>query len=102
MSSTQTPAGNFVVKPEGKITAANADEFRKELLSVVENGHVDLTIDLSQVDMLDSKGLAVFIVCHKTVLEKKGSLTIVTDNRDFQDLFHVMRLDRHFTVKTSE
>lgn len=88
--------------PEGKITAVNADDFRKELLKLVQEGQIHLTIDLKQVDIIDSKGLSVFIVCHKTVTEKGGALTVVTDNQDFRDLFHVMRLDEHFTVCGSE
>jgi len=94
--------GMVVVQAEGTITAANAEEFRQNLMELVESGSFDLTIDLNNVDMIDSKGLAVFIVCHKTVSEKGGSLTVVTDNDDLRGLFHVMRLDEHFTVRGSE
>ncbi len=87
-----------LVKPEGKITAATADEFRGELNKLVEAGSIDITIDLANVDMLDSKGLSVFVMCHQTVSAKGGSLTVVTENADFRGLFHVMRLDEHFAV----
>ncbi len=86
------------VIPEGKITASNADEFRQQLLDLFKEGHHNLIINLNKVDMIDSKGLSVFIVCHKTLSEQGGALTVVTDNQDFRDLFHVMRLDEHFTV----
>lgn len=86
------------IYPEGKITAANADEFRQELCTLVNAGETNLTINLEKVDIIDSKGLAVFIVCHKTVSEKGGSLTVVTDNSDLRGLFHIMRLDEHFTI----
>ncbi|MCP4707449.1 MAG: STAS domain-containing protein [Planctomycetes bacterium] len=102
MLETKKMDNTVSVYPEGKITAANVDEFRKGLLELVESGAVDITINLNQVDIIDSKGLSVFIVCHKTVNEKGGSLTVVTDNADFQNLFHVMRLDEHFKIKESE
>jgi anti-sigma B factor antagonist len=102
MVATEVKTDAVVVKPEGKITAANAEQFRKELLSNIESGHKNLVIDLGGVDMIDSKGLAVFIVCHKTLSPQGGQLTVVTDNPDFQGLFHVMRLDEHFVVKGSE
>ncbi len=89
------------VRPSGKITAAGVDEFRKELLELVEGGETELVIDLNDVDILDSKGIAVFIVCHKSLKEKGGDLSIVTDNEDFKGLFRVMRLDEHFTVRGS-
>lgn len=79
MSITEKQENTVVVRPEGKITAANADDFRRELQELVNAGAVNLTIDLSSVDMVDSKGLAVFIVCHKTITEKGGSLTVITE-----------------------
>jgi len=102
MESTGKTIEMTTVKPQGKITAANVNEFRQELLTLIESGSVNLVIDLAGVDMIDSKGLAVFIVCHKTVTAKGGSLTVVTDNNDFLCLFRVMRLDEHFIVRGSE
>ena len=102
MIETEKGNATTVVRPKGIITAANADEFKQELRELVDAGSLNLTIDLDGVDMIDSKGLAVFVVCHQTVSAKGGSLTVVTDNKDLLGLFHVMRLDRHFTVRGSE
>lgn len=99
MIQTEKQTDTMVVKPSGKITAANANEFRDSLHELFEAGHVDLTIDLVDVDMIDSKGLAVFIVCHQALQTKGGSLTVVSDNEDLLGLFRVMRLDQHFTVR---
>ena len=102
MLETKTVDDKVVVRPEGRITASNAEQFRQDLLEIVESGSVHITIDLDKIDILDSKGLAVFIVCNKTVSEKGGSLTVLTDNEDFLGLFRVMRLDEHFTVCESK
>ena len=102
MIYTENNSDTVIVQPNGKITAANVDEFRQELLKHVESGVTDLTINLNNVDIIDSKGLAVFVVCHKTITGKGGKLTVVTDNEDFRNLFHVMRLDEHFVVRKSE
>lgn len=88
----------LVLKPEGKITAANVDEVKQTFLEWIEKGQKDLIVDLSGVDIIDSKGLAVFIVCNKTLSESGGSLTVVTDKQDLLNLFHVMRLDQQFTI----
>ncbi|MBI9017179.1 MAG: STAS domain-containing protein [Phycisphaerae bacterium] len=93
---------NIELNPDGKITAANADEFRQELLELVESGILQITINLNNVDMIDSKGLAVFIVCHKTLAAKGGSLTVISDNEELCNLFHLMRFDEHFAVVKSE
>jgi anti-sigma B factor antagonist len=102
MFATEMKSEIMVIKPEGKITAANAEQFRQELLAIIESGRKNLAVDLNQVDMIDSKGLAVFIVCHKTLSSQGGKLIVITDNPDFQGLFHVMRLDEHFQVRGSE
>ena len=102
MLTTEKTQETMVVYPEGKITAANADEFRQNLLELVQAGETNLTINLEKVDIIDSKGLAVFIICHKTLSEKGGDLTVVTENSDLRGLFHVMRLDEHFTICSSE
>lgn len=101
MLVTEKQTDSLIVKPQGKITAASVDEFRKELNALVEAGETNLTIDLAEVDMIDSKGLAVFIVCHQTLAKKGGNLTVICDNADIRGLFHVMRLDERFTVKES-
>lgn len=98
MLQTETQEDTLVVRPEGRITVTNADQFRQELHELIEAGNSNLTIDLANVDIIDSKGLDVFIVCYKALGEKGGALTVVTDNEDFRKLFHVMRLDEHFTV----
>ncbi|MHC5111141.1 MAG: STAS domain-containing protein [Planctomycetota bacterium] len=98
MSDLKTTDDRTVVKPEGKVTAANANELRKELQSLVSDGHVHLVIDLSHVDMIDSRGLSVFIVCHQSVSEAGGSLSVIGANEDLRGLFRVMRLDEHFSV----
>ncbi len=81
---------------------ANANEFRQELQELVESGTINMTIDLAGVEMIDSKGLAVFVVCHQTLGPKGGSLTVITDDEGLRGLFRVMRLDQHFTVRGSE
>ncbi len=98
MSNTKTQQNSIEIKPVGKITAANADEFRQELLELVESGILNITINLNDVDIIDSKGLAVFIVCHKTLAPKGGSLTVISNNDEFCNLFHLMRFNEHFAV----
>ena len=102
MIQTQKINDTIMVSPQGQLDASCAEEFRQDLLELVQSGENDITIDLKDVDIMDSKGLSVFIVCHKTLAEKGGKLTVVTDNEDFRGLFHVMRLDEQFTVCGSE
>lgn len=100
MTGTETNNA-VVVRPQGRITAVNVDAFRRELQGLIDSGKYHLVIDLADVDLIDSKGLAVFIMCHQSVASRSGSLTVLTSNQDLQGLFRVMRLDRHFTVRSA-
>lgn len=101
MIETIDQEGALVVSPTCDIVASSADALRQELRSLVDAGHHHLVIDLKQVSMLDSKGLAVFVLCHKSLKQVNGTFKVVTDNEDFRQLFHAMRLDQHFEVANS-
>lgn len=98
MSKSGAVIEKALVRPQGAISAANADEFRQELQDLMSQGKTNLEINLSDVDMIDSRALAVFIVCHQALSAKNGTLTVTGANEDLRGLFHVMRLDEHFSV----
>ena len=86
------------VKPGKDITASIAEDFRRDLLKLIEQGVIELTIDLSNVNMIDSVGLGVLIATHNSLENKGGSLAIINASRNIYALFNTMRLDQHFEV----
>jgi anti-anti-sigma factor len=100
MAATQT-AEFVVVRPEQDLVASNLEPFHQTLQDLVKQGKVHLAIDLAKVGIIDSKGLAVFLMCHKSVSAAGGRLVVLTTDADFKHLFHVMRMDQHFTVAES-
>lgn len=89
------------VRPNGMIGRESAEELRAELLYLVEQGVRDVRLELDDVDMIDSQGLAAFLVCHRALQEHGGGLVVVTDSSDFRSLFRVLRLDEHFDVRAA-
>lgn len=98
MTQTGATAEAFVIKPGRDIVISYVETFRRELLNVIEQGHLNLVIDLDGVSMIDSKGLAIFMLCYKTLSAKGGKLTVLTSDQDLRYLFKVMRMDEMFTV----
>lgn len=98
MSRTEQAPQVFVVKPGRNVVASSVEELRRQLQDLIEQGHLQLVIDLEGVDMIDSKGLALFMLCHKSLAARGGTLKVITQNKDFKHLFHLMRMDEHFTV----
>ncbi len=101
MLQTQKLADTMVVRPSGMITLSNAHELQQDLNEIVNSGETNITIDLANVNMIDSKGLSVFVQCYKSLTAIGGTLTVVTDDEDLRGLFSVMHLDRHFAVRTT-
>ncbi|MBP7933726.1 MAG: STAS domain-containing protein [Phycisphaerae bacterium] len=98
MTQTGATAEAFVVKPGRDIVISYVETFRRELLSLIDQGHLNLVIDLDGVSMIDSKGLAIFMLCYKSLSAKGGKLTVLTSDQDLRYLFKVMRMDEMFTV----
>lgn len=98
MLQTEQQSDVLVIRPKQDLVASTLDEFRKQLQTIIDGGQVNLAIDLAEVGIIDSKGLAAFMMCHKSVSALGGKLTVLTTNENFKHLFHVMRLDEHFTL----
>ena len=90
---TQAVKDWTVVKPSGAISGATIDALKTELLDLVEGGVVNVEINLADVDIIDSKGMGLLVVCHQTLTAKDGRLRISGANEDVRGLLKVMRLD---------
>ena len=97
MDATQT-AEFVVVRPDKDLVASNLEPFRQTLQDLVKQNKTQVAIDLAGVGTIDSKGLALFMQCHKSLTAVGGRLIVLTTNADFRHLFHVMRMDEYFTV----
>ncbi len=100
MNQETTASKECIVRPEGPITAARCEEFRQELQDKVDEGFVEIAVNLEAVDFIDSRGLSVFVVCHKTLSKKKkGKIRVFNASDDLKKLFQIMSLDGQFVVE---
>ena len=66
-----------LIAPGRDIVASYAQELRRNLWSLIEEGVTDVTIDLAGVQMIDSIGLGVLITAHNSLKKKQGRLAII-------------------------
>lgn len=101
-AGADAPSAGFTephtVVPDHDLVASHAEAFKQQLRARVEEGHVNLVIDLGRVTIIDSKGLAVLMLCHRSVSSRGGGLTVVTGDPDLRQLLRVTRMDQHMTV----
>lgn len=91
------------IMPTGDITAGAADNFRRLLAALADQGHMKYCFDLKHVEDIDSVGLSILIIFSK-MLDKKGSdkqLVIVNAVKPMIELFHMTRLDKIYKIEIS-
>ena len=68
--------GAWVVTLLGELDLAAVPRIRAETQEALRDGWVDVIVDLSQVDFVDSAGIGVLIGLRKRTLDAGGSLTL--------------------------
>ena len=88
-----------VVRPGIDIVASMAEDFKRELISAINDNPGDFVIDLAGVEMVDSVGIGVIIATHNTLEQVGRSLKVINVSKDVFGLFSTMRLNRRFTIE---
>ncbi len=101
MSEIVKQDNQTIIKPGVDIVASMAEEFKNELLSIINESSGELVIDLQGVEMVDSVGIGVIIASHNTLKQKERQLKIINVAKDVYGLFTTMRLNQRFTVETA-
>lgn len=91
-----------LVSPRGEIDLATQAEFRAVLSDLVVSGQVNLTIDLSGVEFIDSTGLGALIGARRRVHAFNGSLTLRAPSSPVMKVFSVTGLTRVFDIEEPE
>jgi anti-anti-sigma factor len=90
---------NGVFTPGRDIVVSTVDTMKLDMKERIASSEGDFTVDLTGVEMIDSKGLGLLIAAYNT-LEKSGRKFRVTGaGADIVELFRVMRLDRRFSIE---
>lgn len=86
------------VRLGGNIVAANAGELKAELARLLQEGALQLRLDLAGVQLVDSMGLGVLIAAHNSLQKKGQRLEVANACPDVRKLLAAMRLDQHFEI----
>ncbi|MFI3190094.1 hypothetical protein BCS42_02415 [Crenothrix sp. D3] len=89
-----------IVILSGRFIMADADEARKKLKTLIDQGSGKLIIDMEQVTFIDSSACAVLISAFKSIQIKSGRLVLIT-NPVVQSLIELTRLHTIFEIVPS-
>jgi len=99
MSEIKKEGNQTIIRPGTDVVASMAEEFKGELLSMINESSSEVVIDLDGVEMLDSVGIGVIIATHNTLSQSDRKLSIINVAKDIYGLFTTMRLNRRFTIE---
>jgi anti-sigma B factor antagonist len=86
------------VQLDGDLVSTATDRVREELKKVLGEKVTELTLNMSDVTVVDSVGLGLVIALHNSLVKVGGTIKVKNVSRDIMELFRSMRLDRHFSV----
>jgi anti-sigma B factor antagonist len=86
----------------GELDALSAGELRPLLDRVVEEGRRDVTVDLSQLRLVDSSGVGALVSLYKRVRACGGQVQFVNVTAQPLVIFKLLRLDVVFELNQPE
>ena len=99
MKTTQTN-NHFTVCFESisKINVLNSEEIETQLLEIAEHEENILTLDLSNINFIDSSGFHVLLNVYKTSRINNSTLELKNLSVDLIELFKLIELNQYFNI----
>jgi len=92
----RTVNGAQVLAVSGEVDMHNSPALRTELLDLVERRTKAILVDLSDIEYIDSSGVATFVECLREIGTYGGFLGIFGATGAAMDVFEIARLDQVF------
>ncbi len=83
---------------EERIDAHNSGELKEAILRLIEQGEINIIVQLEQVRFIDSSGLGALLSGYKNAAVKSGKLAIANMQQQVLSMFELTRLNRVFEI----
>jgi anti-sigma B factor antagonist len=83
---------------EERIDAHNSGELKEYILRMIEQGEVNIIIQLESVRFIDSSGLGALLSGYKHATAKSGKLALASCKQQVLSMFELTRLNRVFDI----
>ena len=100
--STRTAGPFEIIAVGGEIDVYTAPKLRERITELVDQGNLDIIIDLEKVEFMDSTGLGVLVGGLKRVRTHEGSLELVCTQERLLKIFRITGLGKVFAIHGSQ
>lgn len=87
-----------VLKLKGRLDADSARDIREKVVSLSRENRVNLVVDMTGVDFIDSSGLGSLVSSLRTVNKAGGDIRISGLQDQVRSVFELTRLHRIFGI----
>ena len=91
-----------IVKLPARLMMADSSEARSRLKRIIKQGSARLILDLSDMEFIDSSGLAALVNSMQTARKKNGDVCLMRMNETVRTLFELTQLLNVFEVFDDE
>ena len=91
-----------VLEVGGEIDVYTAPKLRERITELVDQGNLEIIIDLERVEFMDSTGLGVLVGGLKKVRTNGGSLSLVCTQERLLKIFRITGLAKVFAIHGSQ
>jgi len=85
----------------GRFSAASAPQVREKIKQLTDDNHIEIILDMSAVNFLDSSGLAALVSALKCTRKRGGWLRLAGVTDAVMNVFKQNQLDRVFTIHSN-
>src|SRR2546425_3360927 len=87
-----------VIALRGEIDVYTAPLLRQKIVDLVDEGALNIVVDMEKVDFLDSTGLGVLVEGLKRVKTRGGNLSLVATQDKILKIFDITGLNKAFPI----
>jgi anti-sigma B factor antagonist len=91
---------NVLFVKDQRIDAHNSADLKDYILHMIEQGDVNIVVQLEQVRFIDSSGLGALLSGFKHAEAKSGKLSLSNIQNQVLSMFEITRLNRVFEIHT--
>ena len=85
-----------VVRMNGKIISSNSLDLNERLKKHFQDGFYDTILDISELEYIDSKGMAMLLTLAKTIKQNGGTFLMTKPCQFVHELLELTNLDTYF------
>jgi anti-sigma B factor antagonist len=93
LAISSEPQAFHLVMVAGEMDGSNAHDLEDELIRLGNDGCSEIVVNLSQLEFIDSTGLAVLLRAHRRTRANDHSLTIVRPHGQVANAFELSGMD---------